>query len=152
MTCCVAFALTTSARAGPMNDCATGPTGPPAFTAMVCRSLNAADMFRAREYGAAAHDLARAVDHSRNAVRYDRPDPDLPPPSDDFGLRDTEDRARTDLYRAYDRLGWLGTWQGGAGIGILREGRPRSLQRGPARSWRPVASSARASWPARPRR
>ena len=76
------------------------------------KSLNAGDMFRAREYGTAAHDLARAVDHSRNAVRYDRPDPDLPAPSDNFGLRDTEDRARTDLYRAYDRLAWLGTWQG----------------------------------------
>jgi hypothetical protein len=76
------------------------------------RSLNAGDMFRAREYGAAAHDMARAVDHSRNAVRYDRPDPDLPPPSENFGLRDTEDRTRTDLYRAYDRLVWLGTWQG----------------------------------------
>ncbi len=79
------------------------------------KSLNAADVLRAREYGAAAHDLARAVDHSRNAVRYDRPDPDLPPPSDDFGLRDTEGRARKDLYRAYDRLGWLGTWQGAPG-------------------------------------
>jgi hypothetical protein len=79
------------------------------------KSLGAADAFRAREYGAAAHDLARAVDHSRNAVRYDRPDPDLPPPADDFGLRDTEDRARTDLYRAYDRLAWLGTWQGAQG-------------------------------------
>jgi hypothetical protein len=79
------------------------------------KSLNAADPFRAREYGAAAHDLARAVDHSRNAVRYDRPDPDLPPPSDDFGLRDTEDRARTDLYRAYDRIQWLATWQGAPG-------------------------------------
>jgi hypothetical protein len=75
------------------------------------KALSVADMFRGREYGAAAHDLARAVDHSRNAVRYDRPDPDLPPPADDFGLRDTEDRARTDLYRAYDRLEWLGTWQ-----------------------------------------
>ena len=71
-------------------------------------------MFRAREYGAAAHDLARAVDHARNAVRFDRPDPDLPPPSDDFGLEDTRDRARVDLYRAYDRLGWLGTWRAAA--------------------------------------
>jgi hypothetical protein len=79
------------------------------------KALNAADMLRAREFGAAAHDLARAVDHSRNAVRYDRPDPDLPPPSDNFGLRDSEDRARADLYRAYDRLGWLGTWQGTPG-------------------------------------
>src|ERR1700722_18842323 len=73
------------------------------------RALGAADTLRAREYGAAAHDLARAVDHARNAVRYDRPDPDLPPPSDDFGLGDTRDRASMDLYRAYDRLEWLGT-------------------------------------------
>ncbi len=72
-------------------------------------------MFRAREYGAAAHDLARAVDHARNAVRFDRPDPDLPPPSDDFGLVDSRNRARVDLYRAYDRLGWLGTWRVAAG-------------------------------------
>jgi hypothetical protein len=69
------------------------------------------EMFRAREYGTAAHDLARAVDHARNASRFDRPDPDLPPPSDNFGLEDTRDRARRDLYRAYDRLGWLGSWE-----------------------------------------
>ena len=75
------------------------------------RALGTPDPFRAREYGAAAHDLARAVDHARNAVRFDRPDPDLPPPSDDFGLEDTRDRARVDLYRAYDRLEWLGTWR-----------------------------------------
>jgi hypothetical protein len=79
------------------------------------RALGAADMFRARKYGAAAHDLARAVDHARNAVRFDRPDPDLPPPSDDFGLEDTRDRASVDLYRAYDRLEWLGTWRVAAG-------------------------------------
>ena len=47
-----------------------------------------ATMFLAREYGAAAHDLARAVDHARNAALFDRPRPDLPPPSDDFGLED----------------------------------------------------------------
>ena len=51
----------------------------------------AGDMLRAREYGAAAHDLARAVDHARNASRFDRPDPDLPKPSDDFGLEDTRE-------------------------------------------------------------
>jgi hypothetical protein len=79
------------------------------------RALNAADGRVAREYGAAAHDLARAVDHSRNAVRYDRPDPDLPPPSDDFGLEDTRERARRDLYRAYERLGRLGNGQAAAG-------------------------------------
>jgi hypothetical protein len=71
------------------------------------KALNAADGRLAREYGTAAHDLARAVDHARNAVRYDRPDPDLPPPSDDFGPEDTRERARRDLNRAYERLGWL---------------------------------------------
>ncbi len=75
------------------------------------KALNAAKGREAREYGAAAHDLARAVDHARNAVRYDRPDPDLPPPSDDFGPEDTRERARRDLYRAYERLGWLGNGQ-----------------------------------------
>ena len=33
------------------------------------------------EYGAAAHDLARAVNHARNAERFDRPDPDPPAPT-----------------------------------------------------------------------
>jgi hypothetical protein len=75
------------------------------------KALNVANARIAREYGAAAHDLARAVDHARNAVRYDRPDPDLPPPSDDFGPEDTRERARRDLYHAYERLGWLGDGQ-----------------------------------------
>jgi hypothetical protein len=79
------------------------------------RAQTAGDLFSAREYGAAAHELARAVDHTRNATRFDRPDPDLPSPSDDFGLEDMRDRARVDLYRAYDRLGWLGTWQAAPG-------------------------------------
>jgi hypothetical protein len=79
------------------------------------RAQGAGDFFAAREYGAAAHDLARAVDHTRNATRFDRPDPDLPPPSDNFGLDDVRERARTDLYRAYERLGWLGTWQAAPG-------------------------------------
>jgi hypothetical protein len=72
------------------------------------KAMNASDMRLAREYGAAAHDLARAVDHARNAVRFDRPDPDLPPPSDDFGLEDARERARRDLYRAYERIDRLG--------------------------------------------
>jgi hypothetical protein len=75
------------------------------------KAQSASDMFRAREYGAAAHDLARAVDHARNASRFDRPDPDLPPPSDDFGMEDTRDRSRRDLSRAYERLTSLGSWQ-----------------------------------------
>ncbi len=79
------------------------------------KALSVSEAFQAREYGTAAHDLARAIDHARNAARFDRPDPDLPPPSDDFGLDDTRDRARRDLRRAYERLEWLGTWQAAPG-------------------------------------
>jgi hypothetical protein len=75
------------------------------------KAQSAGDMLVAREYGAAAHDLARAVDHARNASRFDRPDPDLPAPSDDFGLEDTRERALRDLRRAYERIGSLGSWQ-----------------------------------------
>jgi len=79
------------------------------------RALNASDVYVAREYGAASHHLARAADHANNAARFDRPDPDLPVPSDDFGLEDTRERAVRDLNRAYERLQWLGTSQGAAG-------------------------------------
>ena len=79
------------------------------------RAQSAGDLFRAREYGTAAHDLARAVDHSRNGTHFDRPDPGLPAPSDNFGLEDSRQRARRDLYRAYERIGWLGTWQDAPG-------------------------------------
>ena len=58
----------------------------------------------AREYGAAAHDLARAVDHSRNASLFDVPDKDLPPPPDGIGRDDDGERTRRDLYRAYERI------------------------------------------------
>jgi hypothetical protein len=75
------------------------------------KALGVPDVLVAREFGAAAHDLARSVDHARNASRFDRPDPDLPPPSDDFGLEDTKGRARRDLYRAYERVEWLASWQ-----------------------------------------
>ena len=62
------------------------------------------DVGRAREIGTAAHDLARAVDHARNASRLDRRDPDLPPPPDDSGPEDINERTRRDLYRAYGRI------------------------------------------------
>lgn len=75
------------------------------------RAQSRGDSLRAREYGTAAHDLARAVDHARNAVRYDRPDPDLPAPVGDFGVGEVRERALRDLCRAYDRLVWLNTWQ-----------------------------------------
>ncbi len=62
------------------------------------------ELRRARELGTAAHDLARAVDHARNATQLDRPDPDLPPPPDGIGPEDVGERARRDLYRAYEHI------------------------------------------------
>ena len=56
------------------------------------------------EYGAAAHDLARAVDHARNASRFDRPDPDLPPPPEGPVPEGDGAQARRDLKHAYDRI------------------------------------------------
>jgi hypothetical protein len=82
------------------------------------RAQIAGDLYSARKYATAAHDIARAVDHTRNATRFDRPDPDLPQPSDNFGLEDTRERARRDLYRAYDRLQWLSTWQAAPDSGV----------------------------------
>jgi hypothetical protein len=79
------------------------------------KALNAGDPAVAREYGVAAHDLARAVDHARNAARFDRPDPDLPAPADGFGLDDMSDRARRDLARAYERIDWLRSGPADAG-------------------------------------
>jgi hypothetical protein len=68
------------------------------------RAREQGDLRRARELGTAAHDLARAVDHARNAARLDRPDPDLPSPPEGFGLEDSGERTRRDLYRAYERI------------------------------------------------
>ncbi len=68
------------------------------------RTREEGDLRRARELGTAAHDLARAVDHARNAARLDRSDPDLPPPPDGFGPKDIDERTRRDLYRAYERI------------------------------------------------
>jgi hypothetical protein len=68
------------------------------------KALDGGDEFLAHEYGAIAHDLARAADHARNASFYDRRDSDLPAPPDGFGPNDTGERARRDLTRAYDRI------------------------------------------------
>jgi hypothetical protein len=57
----------------------------------------------AREYGVAAHDLARAVDHARNAATFDL-DNDLPPPPDARGPEDEDERTRRDLRHAFDRI------------------------------------------------
>lgn len=75
------------------------------------KALGTDDARVAREYGTAAHDLARAVDHARNASRFDRPDPDLPPPSDDAGPDDEKERARRDLRHAYDRIQESDAWR-----------------------------------------
>jgi hypothetical protein len=55
---------------------------------------------KAREYSIAAHDIARAIDHARNASTT-APDDELPPPP---GARDDDDRARDDLKHAHDRI------------------------------------------------
>lgn len=59
---------------------------------------------RSREFGVAAHDLARAIDHAHNAARFERADPELPPPPDDAGPEDLSERTYRDLNRAYDRI------------------------------------------------
>jgi hypothetical protein len=68
------------------------------------KSFHAGDHFLAHEYGAVAHDLARAADHARNAALFDHRDSDLPPPPDGSGPDDSGERVRRDLSRAYDRI------------------------------------------------
>ena len=68
------------------------------------QSLEDGDPRLAHEYGTVAHDLARAVDHTRNASRFDRPDPDLPSPPEGPGSEGDGAQARHDLRRAYDRI------------------------------------------------
>lgn len=56
------------------------------------------------EYGIAAHDLARAVDHARNASRLGHADPELPPPPPGPGPEEPRERTLRDLRRAHDRI------------------------------------------------
>ena len=72
------------------------------------KSFNAGDDFLAHEYGAIAHDLARAADHARNAALFDHRDSDLPPPPDGIGADDSGERVRRELNRAYDRINEFG--------------------------------------------
>ncbi len=67
------------------------------------RAFEKGDERKAREYGVAAHDLARAVDHARNAAMFELDD-DLPPPPDVRGPEDEDERTRRDLRHAYDRI------------------------------------------------
>jgi hypothetical protein len=58
----------------------------------------------AHEYGASAHDLARAVDHALHANRAAEGNPDLPPPPEPAkGGEGERDRVSRDLQRAFDR-------------------------------------------------
>jgi hypothetical protein len=68
------------------------------------RAAKNGDERQAHEYGVAAHDLARAVDHARNAALFDARDDDLPPPPGPGGPEGEDDRTRRDLRRAYDRI------------------------------------------------
>jgi hypothetical protein len=55
-----------------------------------------------RALGTAAHDLARAIDHTRNAASSDLDD--LPPPPDGGGPEGEVERTRRDLRHAHDRI------------------------------------------------
>ena len=65
------------------------------------------DRRRAHELGVAAHDLARTVDHAKNAALFDHADPDLPPPPKGAGPAGNAAEARRDLRHAFDRIGEL---------------------------------------------
>lgn len=67
-------------------------------------ALEAGDPRLAHEYGVASHDLARAVDHTRNAALYDGPDAELPAPPAGPGPEGRNERVSFDLRRAYDRI------------------------------------------------
>ncbi len=68
------------------------------------KAFESGDEFLAHEYGAIAHDLARAADHAHNAALRDRRDPDLPGPPEGFGPEDVSEQVRRDLNRSYDRI------------------------------------------------
>jgi hypothetical protein len=67
------------------------------------RALREGNGQLAHEYGAIAHDLARAVDHARNAALLDRSDDDLPAPPG-VGREGRGGEARHELTKAYERL------------------------------------------------
>ena len=74
---------------------------------------------RAIWFSPASTGLRLTISPERSTTRGTRRgsigrDPDLPAPSDDFGLEDTRERAVRDLRRAYDRITWLLTWRAAA--------------------------------------
>ena len=79
------------------------------------KALDAGDDFLAHEYGAIAHDLARAADHAHNAALFDRRDPDLPAPARGFDPEESGERVRRDLNHAYDRIAEIGQGEAAPG-------------------------------------
>jgi hypothetical protein len=86
------------------------------------RAYEERDLRLAHEYGASAHDLARAVDHVRNASLIEGHDSELPPPPGP-GPDGDDDRIRSDLTHAYERIR----------EGLEREGREDRFYLGAAR-------------------
>ena len=69
------------------------------------KAYEAGDERLAHEYSAVAADLARAVDHARNAALADAFDSDVPPPPPGIGPdEDAAEHVRRDLGRVHDRL------------------------------------------------
>ena len=100
------------------------------------KAQKAGDEHKAHEYGIAAHDLARAVDHARSAAQFDRsdPDPDLPPPPAGTGTGNDKERVAFDLRNAYDHIrDQLDKHDEGKDADVLQRRLARPLQRGPAR-------------------
>lgn len=65
------------------------------------KAMERGDERETHEYGAIAHDLARAANHAAEAQRLDRRTDDLPPPPGD---ENEGERTARDLRRAYDRI------------------------------------------------
>ena len=77
------------------------------FYRKAVRAFEAGDHRLAHEYGAASHDLARAVEHSRIAAGFDKrehADTELPPPPSADGADDENERVLVDLWRVHERL------------------------------------------------
>jgi hypothetical protein len=71
------------------------------------KASEAGEKHQARELGIAAHDLARAVEHARNAAQSGADD-DLPPPPGAGGPEGEDERTHRDLRRAHERIVDLG--------------------------------------------
>ncbi|WP_435007831.1 hypothetical protein P12x_005096 [Tundrisphaera lichenicola] len=76
------------------------------------KSFESGEDRESREFSIAAHDLARAIDHARNAASFDIDD-DLPPPPEAGGPEGEGERTNRDLRRAFDRINDMKEESGG---------------------------------------